>query len=171
MATLRIKPRHDDAFEHELQNGTMTIGRVNANTIVIRGDTAVSRQHCQIEKTNQGIFITDLGSSNGTRVNGQKIGSQRVPLKDGDRIRIGGTQVRLADPKTGERSAADSSSPADQIVLDDGTVFTNDEMTCGRCGERLDVERVEAGQKVGCGRCRAVHTVPDFVAQRTAEEA
>lgn len=50
----------------------------------------VSRLHAAIRKTDKGYIIVDLGSSNGTRINGQKIVSNvSYPLKDGDVLALG----------------------------------------------------------------------------------
>jgi pSer/pThr/pTyr-binding forkhead associated (FHA) protein len=47
----------------------------------------VSRQHCELLKQNNELLVKDLGSSNGTFVNGKRIAES--PLKAGDRLRIG----------------------------------------------------------------------------------
>jgi pSer/pThr/pTyr-binding forkhead associated (FHA) protein len=51
-------------------------------------DTAISRQHCLIRVRDQEVTITDLGSSNGTFVNGTRVLSQ-IALHTGDEIQIG----------------------------------------------------------------------------------
>ncbi len=68
-------------------------------------DLTVSGNHAEIRKDGQGFTLFDLGSSNGTLVNGQKI--ERVRLKDGDVIQFGlnGPQVQFglqqAEPTNG----------------------------------------------------------------------
>lgn len=61
-------------------------------------DEAASRHHCLIRLAENGVDISDLGSSNGTFVNGQRIISQ-APLHTGDLLRIGACQflVDLGD--------------------------------------------------------------------------
>lgn len=54
-------------------------------------DPSLSRRHCSIEITQQGPSVEDLGSANGTLVNGQEI--KRVILSIGDKIAVGGTMV------------------------------------------------------------------------------
>jgi hypothetical protein len=51
----------------------------------------VSRCHARIVRGERGYAICDLGSRNGTFVNGQSIGNAPVPLSDGDQIVFGGT--------------------------------------------------------------------------------
>jgi eukaryotic-like serine/threonine-protein kinase len=59
------------------------LGRSRNCTLRLPGDATVSRQHCLLELDDDGIWIQDLGSLNGTFVNGTKIG-QREPHRDGD---------------------------------------------------------------------------------------
>lgn len=64
-----------------------TLGRQSGNEVVLK-DTQLSRQHAIIKRTADGFRIADLGSKNGTIVNGSPIASPRL-LKPGDRIQIG----------------------------------------------------------------------------------
>jgi pSer/pThr/pTyr-binding forkhead associated (FHA) protein len=50
---------------------------------------AISRRHCKIERTSKGVFITDLGSTTGIKVNGILRTKDRYPLKTGDEIGLG----------------------------------------------------------------------------------
>ena len=75
---------------YDLATNRVLIGRETGNDIVVI-DLNASRQHAQIEFEAQGIWvITDLGSTNGTLVNGQPV--QRRGLQNGDRITIGVTE-------------------------------------------------------------------------------
>jgi len=66
----------------------LTIGRMSDCDVVLK-DKGASRRHVQL-RTNEGVTtLTDLGSTNGTRLNGQTI--QSGALSDGDRITIGTT--------------------------------------------------------------------------------
>ena len=66
--------------------GVLRIGRGQGNDVVI-DEVRVSRYHCRIEKTENGWEIVDLGSRNGTIVNGRNV--MRKVLLDGDEIRVG----------------------------------------------------------------------------------
>src|SRR6185312_13191253 len=78
-----------DGAETEVRLGEETsIGRATSNTIVI-DDTGVSRRHALIRAQATGEFILiDLGSSNGTLLNGERLGLP-CPLRSGDVVRIG----------------------------------------------------------------------------------
>ena len=71
---------------HELTERVTTIGRSPENTMQLE-DASVSGRHAQIEQVGEDYTITDLQSTNGTRVNGELITS--VTLRVGDRIRFG----------------------------------------------------------------------------------
>jgi hypothetical protein len=70
------------------------IGRLPGCDIVV-ADPNVSRRHAEVRRTDDGLggyLVADLGSTNGTRVNGIAIQSQR--LEHGDEITVGGTRIR-----------------------------------------------------------------------------
>ncbi len=62
-------------------------------------DHKASRNHCRLDMIDGQVFLTDLGSTNGVRVNGVRI--ERVRLKSGDRVRIGSTIFLFTPPKIG----------------------------------------------------------------------
>lgn len=71
--------------------GYVVVGRKpKKHALTISDDSALSGNHCQIRLSNStGYKIRDLGSQNGTSVNGQKIGSTSVALKNGSKLRLG----------------------------------------------------------------------------------
>ena len=77
----------------------LTIGRDRANALQLR-DLAVSRQHCVIEAGEGRLVLRDLGSSQGTFVNGAQV-VERL-LEDGDLVTIGGSmfavQIQAEEP-------------------------------------------------------------------------
>jgi pSer/pThr/pTyr-binding forkhead associated (FHA) protein len=68
------------------------LGRAEVNDIVI-ADPVVSRTHAQIEWTGAGYTVTDLGSANGTWLNGARV--TRAPFRPGDALRLGESVLRL----------------------------------------------------------------------------
>jgi DNA-binding CsgD family transcriptional regulator len=75
----------------DLVGGRMTIGKGAANEIVL-DDPTVSRLHASLEDFAEGWCITDLGSSNGTFVNSDRIWSPHR-LRHGDEIRMGRSKL------------------------------------------------------------------------------
>jgi predicted component of type VI protein secretion system len=75
-----------------LQQDQVTIGRSAGNELVL-ADAEVSRRHARVLRRADGYAVEDIGSTNGTFVNGQRI-SHLTLLQDGDTIDLGDT-VRL----------------------------------------------------------------------------
>jgi hypothetical protein len=76
-----------------LNQGTVTVGRLPECTISIN-DSNISRKHAEMRQTGGDYIVADLGSTNGTLVNGIRItGQQR--LNEGDIISFGSTHVRF----------------------------------------------------------------------------
>jgi hypothetical protein len=85
---------HEDGGERlvALAADTVTIGRL-ADCDVVLTDKGASRKHAQLKLRGDVWTVTDLGSTNGTRLNGQTIQSRE--LSDGDKITIGTTVVEF----------------------------------------------------------------------------
>ena len=66
--------------------GTMTIGRGNCD-VMISGDDALSKRHAELFAKDGSVYVKDLSSSNGTRVNGVRV--MRSVLSDNDKLTIG----------------------------------------------------------------------------------
>ena len=88
-ARLLIQQGPNQGSEYELTDLQMTIGRSSVNEIVLN-DPEISRRHAQLSRQGDVYTIQDLGSTNGTFVNGQRC-TGTVSLKDGDLIEFGDT--------------------------------------------------------------------------------
>lgn len=88
---VRRGPRPNEVYE--LNKAVMTLGRDITNDLVIN-DPEVSRHHCRLTQGVGGYTIEDLGSTNGTFINGQRLTGAR-PLQPGDTVGLGET-VTLA---------------------------------------------------------------------------
>ena len=77
-----------------------TIGRDKSANICLN-DGSVSRQHAQLRRTGNSFEITDLSSTNGTRVNGE-LGTRAI-LKDQDRLEIGTSVAKVVSPTSAEQ--------------------------------------------------------------------
>jgi hypothetical protein len=81
-----------DAFE--IDSAPLTIGRGGQNDMVLSGDEFASARHVRVESRRDGVWLQDLGSTNGTYINGSRVaGAQR--LEPGDVIRVGETDLRV----------------------------------------------------------------------------
>jgi len=82
----------------KLADGVTTVGRQDECQLRIKS-SQVSRRHCELFEQKGLLLVKDLGSANGTFVNGKRIQGQRV-LEPGDELTIG--QVKLRVAKVGE---------------------------------------------------------------------
>ena len=105
-----------------LTDSRVTVGKDTSNAVVVSGDTTVSRLHCVVEQVGSRWSIKDLGSRNGTQVNGQRVSGDRV-LEPGDEIRLGRTRLVFRGPgahrptQTDGVEAAPSVTPRERDVL------------------------------------------------------
>lgn len=110
------------------------LGRSRSCTLRLPGDATVSRQHCIVELDDFGAWVQDLGSLNGTLINGENIGlGIRVPregddtmrqpirhaLNDGDELRICNNifAVCLSEVSAGKNKKASSTSDEWHMAL------------------------------------------------------
>ena len=83
----------DNGSVFEIDSAAVTVGRGDANDIPL-DDEFASNQHARLEARPDGIWLEDVGSTNGTSVNGALIDGPRK-LAPGDVIRIGDTDLRF----------------------------------------------------------------------------
>lgn len=81
-----------DGRRINLGSEPLVIGRLAENAIVFE-DPNVSRKHAEIVASGGGWVVRDLGSTNGTKVNGTTIAGERA-LRDGDIVSFGGNSIR-----------------------------------------------------------------------------
>jgi len=74
--------------------GRVTIGRTRDNDLPIGADRYASGHHARFEPRPDGVWVTDLGSTNGTFVNGARLSEPRR-LEPGDVVRVGETDLRF----------------------------------------------------------------------------
>jgi hypothetical protein len=87
-------PILDPGAEFELDRVDITIGRGGQNDVALEGDEFASARHVRIEPRADGVWVQDLGSTNGTFVNGIRIEQPRR-LDPGDVVRVGETELRF----------------------------------------------------------------------------
>ena len=86
-----------DHQEFPLQPPATTIGRDPGHAVVL-SHPSVSRTHARIEWGPAGTTIVDLGSTNGTILNGRLLRKGRAPLRGGDRVQIGALVLEYLEP-------------------------------------------------------------------------
>src|SRR5262249_55694137 len=118
----RAGPSTHDLVMLDEGGGHVTIGKRADNKLVIDDDPTVSRLHAVFEYIGPAWCITDLGSTNGTTVNGQRLFAPRT-LHDGDETLMGRTRLvfrdrqAVRDSTTERLIAPPARTPAEQRVL------------------------------------------------------
>jgi hypothetical protein len=80
--------------EIPLDSSPITLGRGVTNDVPLQGDEYASTRHARIEPRRDGIWVEDIGSTNGTFVNGIRLTRERR-LVPGDVLRVGETDLRF----------------------------------------------------------------------------
>jgi len=82
----------EDGRRVEIGEQTLSVGRMPECDVAL-SDSNVSRKHAEIRRQGAGFVVVDLGSTNGTRVNGAQV-KERL-LNNGDEITVGSTRLRF----------------------------------------------------------------------------
>ncbi|MGH9465208.1 MAG: SpoIIE family protein phosphatase [Thermoanaerobaculia bacterium] len=98
MLRLHVVPAQGEPFDHPLEGESIVIGRSSQCDLTI-ADRFLSRRHARVVREETGWLIEDLGSRNGTLVNGQAV-AQPTLLTEGDEVQLSGSllQVRAVAP-------------------------------------------------------------------------
>ena len=144
--TLRVLagPYHGQEFVFD-QHDTFLIGRSENAHLYLPEDRFFSRHHCLLEIAPPRCFLRDLGSTNGTYVNGQRV--QESFLKSGDRIQGGQTVLEVnvqVEQRPSESEAPTLTRPL-EITIE-----------CANCGRREKVEGSATNEPMTfiCEECR-----------------
>ncbi len=87
-------PTLKEDLERTLDSSPVTLGRSSDNDLSLDADEFASARHARIEPRRDGVWVEDLGSTNGTFVNGVKLKRPRK-LTPGDIVRVGETDLRF----------------------------------------------------------------------------
>lgn len=114
-ATLLIQQPDGSMLEVPLEADGLVLGRADVCDVVLPGQL-ISRRHARIRREGHCYTLEDLGSHNGTSVNGQRLNGPRA-LHDGDCIEIGG--VRRLFFVDGDATSTRPQAPARGLWLDE----------------------------------------------------
>ncbi|MEM7482245.1 MAG: SpoIIE family protein phosphatase [Acidobacteriota bacterium] len=111
-ACLALRIETDQGIvEGRLEGDELTLGRSASCDVVLR-DPYLSRRHTRLRRQDEEILVEDLGSRNGTHLNGRQI-TEPTPVGPGDVVRLGGCTLRLSE-ESGE--AATGAQPIDEAA-------------------------------------------------------
>ena len=83
----------EEGTDFELDSAQLTVGRGGQNDVALRSDDYASARHARFEPRQDGVWVQDLGSTNGTYLNGARLDRPRR-LTHGDVVRVGETDLR-----------------------------------------------------------------------------
>jgi pSer/pThr/pTyr-binding forkhead associated (FHA) protein len=86
-------PTLREGEERTLDSSPVTVGRGPQNDVKLAGDDYASASHARLEPRGDGVWVEDVGSTNGTYLNGIRLTRARK-LTPGDVVRIGETELR-----------------------------------------------------------------------------
>lgn len=99
-----------------LNRDDVTIGRMEGNTIRLM-ERNVSRRHARLSRTNGAVYIDDLNSFNGVKINGERI-DRRIEIKEGDLLEIGDYHLALqSEELRDDGSLPDTAPPAAHATM------------------------------------------------------
>jgi putative nucleotidyltransferase with HDIG domain len=122
----------------------LRIGRLDALEIVL-DDSSVSRYHAEVRATDRGWRVRDLGSTNGTRLNGVRLGNGQWPLRVKDLLQFGEVAMVVESIQEGDPLPGDELGPESMRVAGTSKASWNealeglafDSNRCPRAGEQL----------------------------------
>ena len=86
-------PALEEGAEWELDSSALTLGRSSHNDIQLKRDEYASSSHARLEPRRDGVWVEDVGSTNGTYLNGIRL-TRPKRLSSGDVVRVGETELR-----------------------------------------------------------------------------
>jgi len=86
-------PALTEGDEWDLDASPLTFGRSSQNDVELKRDEYASSTHARLEPRRDGVWLEDIGSTNGTYLNGIRL-TQAKRLTSGDIVRIGETELR-----------------------------------------------------------------------------
>ena len=91
--TVLKSPALDEGDEWDLDSAPLTLGRGAQNDVPLDKDEYASSSHARIEPRRDGVWLEDIGSTNGTYLNGIRLKHPKR-LTPGDIVRVGETELR-----------------------------------------------------------------------------
>lgn len=132
-ATLVVLIGNDIGRSYSLERDVTLVGRGTDADFVIN-DASASRRHFNLVRTSSGWKMVDLGSGNGTRIDGQRV--QELALRDGMKIECGTTTLEFREPRAAAQPEPVAAAPARRTVED----FDDDDEDKTRMGDMAALE-------------------------------
>lgn len=109
MPHLKISTPDAGIITFDLENEVTTIGRIDENDLTIE-DNSISSYHAKLTLVEEGVAVEDLGSTNGTKLNGEPITT--ATISGGETITFGSIDVEFVADAPAEAVTGSSEAPA-----------------------------------------------------------
>lgn len=116
MSYLTVIAADGRTFRRDIDAERLTIGRSSKNDVNLSFDLSLSRFHAEVTRRDGRFFLADVGSRNGTSLNGRAV-TQPTELKVGDQIALGETRILFG------------AEPGPQVAIEDRPVLNADSST------------------------------------------
>lgn len=143
---MNAKLKINNETEITIGEGVFSIGRTSDNFISLN-DSNISRYHAEIESKNGSYILIELGSSNGTSVNGTPLTNQ-ITLHDGDVILFGGSSEVIFNPKAEtctENNVSKTEEATPEILTEETTQTEKTAQTPSKMPLMLGIAAVTVG--------------------------
>lgn len=141
MSRLRVLPPAGDAFDSELTGDEIVIGRSSECDLTI-ADRYLSRKHAKLVRDGERWLLEDLGSRNGTSLNGSPI-DEPAEIRPGDEIQLSGSLIKVRSEEAPSHSSALSEHtifrPASDLIDSQATASSSVEAQPADVNERLSL--------------------------------
>ncbi|PZR08852.1 MAG: hypothetical protein DI536_23450 [Archangium gephyra] len=158
---LEITAGPDAGKKKKFKGVRMVIGRTPGVDLQL-SDQSVSRRHVELIYGDEGVMLKDLGSGNGTKVNGTKVAEKK--LEHGDEIHIGKTKIKFVDELAAfkkareEQEAKEAAKKAAAEKKEEEPKTEAGEGEEARAADDKKPAKTESGDKKPAGRQRPVRT-------------
>lgn len=98
---LTIKSASGNKLHRTFKQSKITIGSSESNDVIIKDDDYISKKHCRLTVEDSGIILTDLGSTNGTFYESEKV--EKIVLPGRSKFTIGKTEISVKKVQTKEK--------------------------------------------------------------------
>lgn len=154
MARARIMATGTVKVDITLDRGREAVLGRGVEAQIMIDDERISRRHCSLSLTENGVIVTDLGSGNGTFVNGKQV--KAAVLRTGDMLRVGGATLALRVDYAGDEALKNLSlkcqgcgrSIALTTVTDGDVIEIKKEFMCPRCAEKEGLKALTPSESV-----------------------
>lgn len=108
MFRLHVIPAHGDPFDQVLEGDSLVLGRSSAAELVL-ADRFLSRRHARLQRDGETWTVEDLGSRNGTLLNGVRV-EKPTKISAGDELRLSGSVIMIRGADDNQREVPTSTS-------------------------------------------------------------